>query len=107
MDLAPYEIDNYDSYVGSVVMVPSKYSDLNHFYKIVKVTKDFFYIKKMKFDTKLASTTYDDCNKLTKKYEATISSDFDDEITSCKKIKKSSLNKKYPLIICSVVTYEV
>lgn len=107
MELSSYEIDNYANYVGSIVMMPCRYSDLNNFYKIVEVTKEFFYIKKMKFDTKLVNTSRDECNILTKKYEATISSEFDDEMPTLKKIKKTSLNKKYPLIICSIVTYEV
>jgi hypothetical protein len=55
----------------------------------------------MKCETKAVNTSK------TKTYEVNISSDFENENDLFKRIKKTSVDNKYPIIICSVVQYEL
>lgn len=96
MEVIPYEPDDYDYFMNSIVMIPEKDNNMNGFYKIVKSTNIFFFVKKIKSETKILESN---------KYEAIISSDFEND--TYKKIKKTSVNKKYPVIFTSVVQYEV
>lgn len=102
MEIIPYETDDYDSFMNNIVMIPEKNSKLNGFYKIIKSSNNFFYTKKMKCETKLAKIN----DNNTKIYEAIISNDFEND-NFTKMIKKTSVNKKYPLVICSIVQYEI
>lgn len=106
MDVIPFETNNYAYFLNNIVMIPEKECGLNGFYKIVSCSEKFFFAKKMNYETKLVKTIVDaNCQTETKTYEAIISSEFDNDII--KKIKKTSVNKKYPVVICSVVRYEV
>lgn len=113
MEIIPYKPDNIDHYLNNIVMIPNQDNELNGFYKITQFTDHFFYVKKMKYETKLIRVKEDsnDPTKKTTLYEAIISNDFEDNQDNqdhiCKKIKKTSVNQKYPIIICSVVQYEV
>lgn len=104
MQINHYSIDNYDDFMNRVVMIPEKNTGINGFYKIIKSTGSFFCVRKMKCQTTLLTTDLE-CGIITKKYQAIVSEHFDDEIY--KKIKKTSINKKYPEIICSIVQYEI
>jgi hypothetical protein len=108
MEVIPYETENYDNYINSIVMVPESDNGMNGFYKIIKSSSNnFFLLKKMKCETKLVKTNETKNSNIEKKiYEAIISNDFEND-KRYKKIKKTSINKKYPLIICSVVRYEI
>lgn len=110
MEIIHYETDDYDSFINNIIMIPEKNNNLNGFYKIIKSTPNFFCVKKMKCQTNLIKTyNNDDSNTESKIYEATIMLDFENETENdtYKKIKKTSINKKYPVIYTSVVQYEV
>ena len=110
MEVIHYETNDYDSFMNNIIMIPERNNRLNGFYKIIKSTPNFFYVQKMKCETKLVKTINNedlDSKKETKIYEAIISLDFEDESEPCKKIRKSSVQKKYPLIYTSIVQYEV
>lgn len=96
MEIIPYVPADYDYFLNSIVMIPEKGNNMNGFYKIVKSTNIFFFVKKIRCETKTLEP---------KKYEAIISSDFEND--TYKKIKKTSVNKKYPVILTSIVQYEV
>ncbi len=115
MEQIPYEINHYEQYVNSIIMIPNKDNKLNSFYKIIQSTKTYFFVKKMKCETKLVNPTdnidnsdnsnNNEYNVPTKIYEVYISSEFENDIL--KRVKKTSIGNKYPIIICSVVQYEV
>ncbi len=109
MEQIPYEINHYEQYVNSIIMIPNKDNKLNSFYKIIQSTKTYFFVKKMKCETKLVNTNDNndnsDNNVPTKIYEVSISGEFENNIL--KRVKKTSIGNKYPVIICSVVQYEV
>ena len=106
MEQIPYEINHYEQYVNSIIMIPNKDNKLNNFYKIIQSTKTYFFVKKMKCETKLVNTNdNNDNNEASKIYEVSISSEFENDIL--KRVKKTSIGNKYPIIICSVVQYEV
>jgi hypothetical protein len=92
-----------EQYINNIVMIPEKNKKLNGFgfYKIIKSSEKSFFAKKMKCETKAVNTSK------TKTYEVNISSDFENENDLFKRIKKTSVDNKYPIIICSVVQYEV
>lgn len=95
MEVIPYISDNAADYLNSIIMVPNKSLKINDFYKITGITDKFFIAQRMKCITT-------QCNANT--YEAKISDEFEDE--PCKKIKKTSINRKYPIIITRIVRYE-
>jgi hypothetical protein len=101
MDTITYGIHANEQYMNNIVMIPEKNKKLNGFgfYKIIKSSEKYFFAKKMKCETKSVNT-----NK-NKTYEVNISSDFENDLF--KRIKKTSVNNKYPIVICSVVQYEV
>lgn len=100
MEIIPYDTDNYDDFLNNIVMIHEKHNSLNGFYKIIKSTEKFFYAKKMNCQTELVEMK---CNK--KIYKATILNDFENDVL--KKIKKTSINKTYPLIFATIVQYEL
>lgn len=105
MELTPFEIDDDKYYIGQIIMIPDKERKTNSFYKIIKFSNKMLYTKKMKVDTTLVK--YDD-KEMTKTYEAKITDEFENnESNNYKMVKKTSVNKKYPIIICCVVKYEV
>ena len=101
MDTITYGIHANEQYMNNIVMIPEKNKKLNGFgfYKIIKSSEKYFFANKMKCETKSVNT-----NK-NKTYEVNISSDFENDLF--KRIKKTSVNNKYPIVICSVVQYEV
>ena len=100
MEVIPYQTDNYDEFINNIVMIPEKDYLTNGFYKIVKASDTFFYARKMNCQTKLIHM--DEKKKI---YQAIISDEFENDVF--KKIKKTSINKKYPVIITNVVQYEI
>ncbi len=97
------ETQSNEQYMNNIVMIPNKNKKLNGFgfYKIIKSSEKYFFAKKMKCETKAVNISK------TKTYQVNISSDFEDENDLFKRIKKTSVDNKYPIIICSVVQYEV
>ena len=104
MEIIPLEMNDDNYYVGQIIMIPDKDGKMNSFYKIIKFTNKMFYTKKMKVDTTLVR--YDD-EEMTNTYEAKITNDFDNNDKKYKIVKKTSVNTKYPIIICGIVIYEV
>lgn len=103
MEVIHYETENNEYYINSIVMIPNKENDMNGFYKIIKFSDHFFHLRKMKCETRMCKMND---NTKTKVYEAIISTEFEED-NHCKKIRKTSINQKYPIILCSVVQYEV
>ena len=97
MEVIPYISDNAADYLNSIIMVPNKALKINDFYKITGMTDKFFIAQKMKCLT-------NQCNLNT--YEAKLFDEFEDEFENAKKIKKTSINRKYPIIITRIVRYE-
>ncbi len=94
--------DNY--YINRTIMFPES-DGLNSFYKVIKHTDKMFCIRKIKTETNLYKTNYDEItNEVTKVYQAKLSDEFENE--KIRKIRKPSINK-YSVIYCSFVQYEV
>lgn len=100
MEVIHYQTDNYHDFLNNIVMIPGNDNEFNVFYKIIKSSPSFFYARKMKCQTKLIEMHG---NK--KIYQAIVSDEFESDVF--KKIKKTSINKIYPVIIASVVQYQV
>lgn len=104
MEVIHYRTNDDNSYLNQIIMIPEKDSEINGFYKIVHFSEYFFYMKKVKSETELLNKP----ESKYKTYRAFVSNELEDENTQmCKKIKKSSVDKRYPTIVCSVVEYEV
>ncbi len=97
--------DNDDSYyINRTIMIPDS-NGLNNFYKVIKHTNKMFYIRKIKVETTLYKTNYDEItNEATKIYQAKLLEDFESE--KLKRIRKTNINN-YSVIYCSIVQYEV
>lgn len=107
MELPHYEVKHYDEYMNNIVMIPDKIQGWNGFYKIVESPSEhYFYVQKIKCETKrVYKNDLEETSSKTKTYEAILSSEYENE--EKKKIKKSSVQKKYPIIICNIVRYEI
>lgn len=104
MEITITTITHDDYYINRTIMISEK-DGLNSFYKVIKHTDKMFYIKKIKTETKLIKTYYDDNNnEESKVYEAKLSDEFEND--NIKKIKKTSINK-YSVIFCLIVQYKV
>jgi len=100
MEVLPYDTTVHDEFINNIVMIPEKDYLTNGFYKIIKSSGDFFYVRKINCETKLI----DDNQAKKKIYQAIILDGFENNVL--RKIKKTSIHKKYPVIIASVVQYE-
>lgn len=102
---------NYDSdaeYINKIIMIPNSDGALNSFYKIIRFTDKMFHLKKMKDETTLKKTYFDEeDNRDTNIYEAKILDEFySPENIIDKRIRKTNITK-YPVIIVSFVQYEI
>lgn len=94
--------DNY--YINRTIMFPES-DGINSFYKVITHTDKMFCIRKIKTETILYKTVYDEItNEDTKVYQAKLSDEFANE--QIRKIRKTSINK-YSIIYCPFVQYEV
>jgi hypothetical protein len=104
MEIIQSKDNNDDYYINRTIMVPEN-DGLNSFYKVINHTDKMFCIRKIKTETNLYKTNFDEItNEATKVYQAKLSDDFENE--NIKKIRKTSIHK-YSVIYCSLVQYEV
>lgn len=103
MEIIQNTNNDFEYYINRTIMFPGS-NGFNSFYKVITHTDKMFCIRKIKTETKLYKTNYDETtNTNSNIYEVKLSDEFDNE--KIRKIRKTSIHK-YPVIYCSIVQYE-
>ena len=104
MEIIQSKDNTDDDYINRTIMFPES-DGINSFYKVITHTNKMFCIRKIKTETKLYKTMYDEItNEKTKVYQAKLTDEFEDE--KIREIRKTSIHN-YSVIHCSFVQYEV
>jgi hypothetical protein len=108
MEITPLVYDSDEEYINQIIMIPNSDGALNSFYKIIRFTDKMCHLKKIKDETILKKTYFDEeNNRDTNIYEAKILKEFvTPENIIDKRIRKINI-KNYSVIFVSFVQYEI